>query len=216
MRLIICGGGSLGTKLADVFVKEKNDVIMIEKNSIIAEKLGEKLDALVLHGDASDIKILKDAGIENCDALLVVTSDDKTNLLICEIAKSFKVGKIISRVNDAENDGIFMKLGITSAINTTTTAVVSFKKAIQDPGKRIIGLIAGDQAGIYERLVTKKSQVLNKKISEFPTNMAVCAIQRNGEYIFPKQGTALQEGDIVTISAGIQLLNNVDKLFGLK
>lgn len=214
--MIIAGGGSLGTKLAEVFVKEKADVIIIEKDDIISEKLGEKLDALVLHGDATDIKILKDAGIENCDALLVVTGDDKTNLLICEIAKSFKVRKVISRVNDAANDGIFMKLGITASINTTTSAVLSFKKALQDPGKRIISLVAGDKAGIYDRLVSKKSQIVNKKVEDFPSNMIVCSVYRNGEYLVPKKNMAIVEGDIVTICTGVQQLNKIDKMFGLK
>lgn len=213
MRMIICGGGSLGTKLAEMYVKEKNDVIIIEKGDVNAERLGEKLDALVLRGDASDVKILKDAGIENCDSLLVVTDDDKTNLLICEVAQSFKVGKILSRVNDSSNDGIFMRLGITAAINTTTASVLYFKKALQDPGKRIINLVAGDKAGIYDRLISRKSQVVNKKVGDFPSNMIVCSIYRNGDYVVPKSGSVLLEGDIVTVCTNTQLLKKLDKMF---
>jgi len=216
MRLIVCGGGSIGSKLAEILVKEKNDVTVIERDELMAEKLGEKLDALVLHGDASNIKILKDAGIENCDALLVATSDDKANLLICEVAKSFNVRKIVARVNESDNDGIFMKLGITASINTTTTSILSFKKAIQDPGKRIVSLVAGDKAGIYDRLVSRTSQVRNKKVDALPKNMIVCAIFREGDYLVPKPSSVLTEGDIVTICTGVQSLKKIDSMFGLK
>ncbi|MFH1978661.1 MAG: TrkA family potassium uptake protein [Candidatus Aenigmatarchaeota archaeon] len=216
MRLIICGGGSLGSKLAEVFVKEKHDVIIIEKDDIIAEKLAEKLDALILHGDATELKILKDANVEHSDALIVATSDDKTNLMICEVAKSFHVRKIVSRINDSTNDPIFMELGITAAINTTTASVLSFKKALQDPGKRIIGLVAGDQASIVDRLITKKSRAVNKKINQLPPTMIICALFRNGEHIIPRENTILTEGDIVTVCASISEIKKIDNLFYVK
>ena len=93
---------------------------------------------MVLKGDASERKILMDGDVEHADALVAMTSDDKTNLMICEVAKDFKVPKIISRVNSTDSEEVFMKLGITASINTTTSVVYAFKKALEKPeGKRI-------------------------------------------------------------------------------
>ena len=39
------------------------------------------------------------------------------------------------------NEGIFVKLGITASINTTTSAVLAFKKVLEKPGKRLVDLI---------------------------------------------------------------------------
>ncbi|RLJ08403.1 MAG: hypothetical protein DRP16_01445 [Candidatus Aenigmatarchaeota archaeon] len=110
MRIMIVGGGSVGGRLAEILVKEKNEVVVIEKEEKIAEALGERLDALVLYGDATDRKILKDGNIEKCGAFFALTADDKTNLMVCEVAKSFKVPVIVARVNDISNEPFLWSL----------------------------------------------------------------------------------------------------------
>jgi trk system potassium uptake protein TrkA len=213
MHIIIAGGGNLGTKLSELLVKENHNVVLIEKNERVAERLGETLDALVLHGDASDRKILKDADIENCDALIVMTGDDKTNLMICEVAKSFNVSVIISRVNDASNEPIFIKLGITACINTTTSAVLAFKKALEEPEKHLINIVAGEKALVFERVVSKESKIINKEIDKISKNFIIAAIYRNGELVKPKPETKILEGDVLIVCAPIEEMKRVNKLF---
>lgn len=129
MRVIIVGGGEFGTRLAEEFSKG-NDVVVIEKDESRAEQLGERLSALVLFGDASDRGILRHASVERCDAFVAVTADDKVNSAVCELAKSFGVKKIISRLNEPSNEGLFTGSG-TVTINLMNSAVKEFKKAAE-------------------------------------------------------------------------------------
>ena len=213
MHLIIAGGGRIGAKIADLSVKEKADVVIIEKEETRAEELGEKLDALVLKGDASNNKILKDAGIENCDALVALTSDDKTNLMVCEVAKSFKVPIIVARINESSSEPIFMKLGITASINTTVSAVLAFKKALEKSNKKLIDLVAGEKAVVFERIVPRKCKIVNKKIKQVTNNFVIAAIYRGGDYIKPKPDTEIREEDVLTICAPVDDVRSIDFLF---
>ena len=213
LKIIITGGGQLGTKLAELCAKEKHDVVVVEKEEKVAENLGEKLDALILHGDASDRKILKDGDIEHCDALVALTGDDKTNLMICEVAKDFKVPVIVARVNDTSSEGIFMKLGITASINTTTSAVFAFKKAVEKPGERLVSLVAGEKAEVFEKIVSNKCRLINRTVGEIADDFVICAIYRNGELVKPKSNAKILEGDVLVICAPVDIVKRVSGLF---
>ncbi len=213
MRIIIAGGGNIGEKLAELCSKEKHDVVVIEKEEKIAEKLSESIDALVLCGDASDRKILKDADIEHSDAIVAMTGDDKTNLMVCEVAKSYNIPIVVARVNDTESESVFMKLGITAAINTTTSVIFAFKKALEKPGEKIISLVAGEKAEILDKVVSKKSVITGKKVEDISNKFIVAAIYRNGEFMRPKNNTQIREGDILTICVPVEDVKGVEKLF---
>jgi trk system potassium uptake protein TrkA len=214
MRVIIVGGGKLGYELASILVKEKHDIVIVEKNESRAEYLGENLDALVLHGDGTDRKILRDSNIKRANALIAMTADDKTNLLVCEIAKDSKVDTIVSRVAESSNDPIFAKLGITASINTTVSAILAFKRILDEPGKKLVSLVAGDKAEVIERTVDSKSKALNMKVGDFSKErFTIAAVFRNGELIKASPKELIQQGDSVIIVAPVEDVQNVDKLF---
>ena len=211
MKVVIVGGGKVGEALANLLVKEKHDVVIIEKDEKRAETLAEKIDALVLHGDGSEAAILKDANIDEADAVITMTGDDKTNLMVCEIAKSSKISNIVARINDTSNEGVFMKIGISSIINTTNSAVLDFKQAIERPGKILSGFVAGEKAEVFEIVINEKSKFVGKSLADAAKSFSIAAINRNGELIIPKAKTKLQEGDIITVCAPLEDVRRVEK-----
>ncbi len=212
MKIIIVGGGSIGLALAEVLIKERHDVVVIEKDEKLAEELAEKLDALVLHGDGTDKNILKDANIKNVDAVVSVTSDDKTNLMVCEVAKSVNVPNIIARINQPDNEGIFTKIGITNLINTTKTSILAFKKALEKPGKQLISLVAGGKGEVFEVSINKDSKFTNKKIADIVKGFSVAFIYRDEKLIVPKPDTKIKEGDILTVCAPLEEVKKIEKM----
>ncbi len=212
MKVIIVGGGSLGESLAQLLIKEKDDIVIIEKDEKLAEKLAEKLDALVLHGDGSDINILRDADFENSDSVVAMTGDDKTNLMVCEMAKSVNVANTITRINESENESIFSKTGVSNIINTTTAAVLAFKKALEKPGKHLVSLVGGGKGEVFEASVSKDSGFANKTIESMEKGFIVCSIYRGGKFIVPKRTMKINEGDILTICAPLENIKKIEKM----
>ena len=133
MRVIIAGGGEFGARLAEGLAKE-NEIVIIEKDEGRAEYLGEKLSSIVLFGDAGDKQVLKHANAEKCDALFAATADDKANSEICELAKSFRIKKVASRLNNPEKSDLFSKSG-AATINIMDCAVREFRKILEKPHK---------------------------------------------------------------------------------
>jgi len=212
MKIIIVGGGTVGGALSELLIKEKHDVVVIEKDEKLAEELAEKLDALVLHGDGTDKNILKDANIGNVDVVVSVTSDDKTNLMVCEVAKGVNVPNIISRINQSDNEGIFTKIGITNLINTTNTAILAFKKALERPGKQLINLIGGGKGEVFELSIGKDSKFTNKTVADVAKGFTVACVYRDDKLMIPKPETKIKEGDILTICSPLEEVKKIEKM----
>ena len=86
MRVIIGGGGRVGTGLARALRSEDKEVVLVD-NSARAVKNSQGMDILVLHGDITDRKKFIEAGIESTQVYVAATDSDERNILSCALAK---------------------------------------------------------------------------------------------------------------------------------
>ena len=88
MKIIIIGAGQVGGTLAEKLVGEQNDITLIDIDQDKLRELQDKLDLQVIAGAGSHPEVLKQAGAEDADMLIAVTSDDATNMIACQISYS--------------------------------------------------------------------------------------------------------------------------------
>ncbi|MDY6774999.1 MAG: NAD-binding protein [Halobacteria archaeon] len=86
-RIIVAGGGQVGTETATVLNDRGHTVVLIERNPERSEELGAEQIATVISGDATYPSILEQADLQNADAIAALTSNPETNLAICLLAK---------------------------------------------------------------------------------------------------------------------------------
>ena len=87
MKIILVGGGKVGTALARQLSEEDHNVTIVDTNKARVEHLTESYDVLGIVGNGSSITTLAEAGIEDADVFIAVTGSDELNLLCCTIAK---------------------------------------------------------------------------------------------------------------------------------
>jgi 2-polyprenyl-6-methoxyphenol hydroxylase-like FAD-dependent oxidoreductase len=63
MRIMILGGGQVGTLVARRLVRERNEVVIVETNEERCAQLEAALDIKVIRGSATSIEFLKQAGL---------------------------------------------------------------------------------------------------------------------------------------------------------
>ncbi|HEX55478.1 MAG: hypothetical protein DRO90_01695 [Candidatus Altiarchaeales archaeon] len=200
MYIIIIGGGTTATALAKHLASEDHEIVIVEKDDERAKLLAESMDALVIRGDGSDTEILKDAGIERADAVVILTRDDNTNLTICQIVKKFNVKRIVARVNDPGKQDLYLGLEITAAINPTAAIVSYLKNAITQGSERSIISIEKGKAEIIQMKLTNE-KLFGRKIKDInlPNDAIIGLISRGGEVIIGSPNVVLLEGDLLTI-----------------
>jgi len=120
--IVIVGCGRLGASLAGALSDEGNNVAIIDIDKDSFRKLPLSYGGLSLIGDAMDVDVLKEAGIEKATAIIVVTNNDNTNITIAQIAKEiFKKSCVIARLYDPERECIYREF----SINTICPAILS-------------------------------------------------------------------------------------------
>lgn len=100
MKIIICGGGHVGSSIAQYLSADYN-VALIDTSSDVLSEVSQKMDLQTIHGNAADPDILKHAGASQASALIAVTAYDEVNMVACQVAYSlFQVPLKIARVRN--------------------------------------------------------------------------------------------------------------------
>lgn len=210
---IIVGGGAIEKSLASLLSSEGNDVVLIEKDDEKAKKVAETVDCLVIWGDATNTDILRDAKIESADGIAILTNDDNSNLMICQLAKRFGVESVVVRVNDPTKRELFIPLKITAAISPTSALVSYFKNALLKGSSRSIMTLANGKAEIMEIPVPEEFD--GRKIGDvgMSKDVRIGCVYRNGEVIIAHGNIILNKGDLVTIIAKTDAIKEALKAF---
>lgn len=103
MKILIIGAGRIGSAVAESLVSEANDITLIDRNVDNIAGLMARYDLRGLIGEAVSPSLLKEAGADDTDMLLAVTSSDETNLAVCLLAERiFNIPTRIARVRNSE------------------------------------------------------------------------------------------------------------------
>lgn len=99
-RIIIAGGGNIGTSLA-IALEDTLHVKVIESEHKVVGQLANSLQkAIILHGDAVDSSLLTHENTMNTDVFCAVTNSDEINMVSCMLARSLGAKKTIAIINN--------------------------------------------------------------------------------------------------------------------
>ena len=215
LYIIIVGAGDLGYYLAQILLDEEHDVVIIEKNESVCEKIASELDVVVTKGDATETRILEKAGIKEADALVALTGQDETSMVISLLAKELGAKNVATRIGKIEYDEkVLKKLGIDIVIHPEAAAAGYISELITKPEVLDLAFISRGQAEIMELEITKKSKVVGKMIKdiEHPSGSAIVAVYENNTLIIPEKDTELNVGSKILILAKREVAEKVRKL----
>jgi len=204
--IIIAGGGVSGRMLAENLQERKHDVIVIEKDKELCEKIYAELGVVSVHGSSLDINVLKEAGIEKADIAIGTMYEDESNLTFAILAKSFNVPKIMVRMRRPEYEMVFEKAGATSISNVTDLFIRHIMMEIENPNVRIITPLERGKAELIMVRVPQNSALAGQMINDIVKN-----------YNFPNDsvfaGILNEKSETITIPRGNHVINEGDKVF---
>lgn len=127
MRVVILGCGRVGSTLAAILTREGHRVSVIDRDQSAfdkaAQRLGPSFTQDTIRGIGIDEDVLRQAGIEEADAFISVTSGDNTNIVAAQIAQQrFRVPKVLARVYDPIRADAYRGAGVETICTTTISA----------------------------------------------------------------------------------------------
>ena len=121
MKIIIAGAGNVGTHLAKLLSREKQDIILMDDNEEKLSALSANFDLLTVAASPSSISGLKEVGVKEADLFIAVTPDESRNMTACMLATNLGAKKTVARIDNYEyllpkNKEFFQKLGVDSDV----------------------------------------------------------------------------------------------------
>jgi trk system potassium uptake protein TrkA len=216
-RVIIVGGGNVGLAVARALETRTDRVRakIIEKSRERAETAADGLErTIVLHGDGMDMDLLMEASIDRADAVLAVTDDDKTNLLVAVRAKQAGCPMSIALVNDPTLAPLMAPLDIDAYINPRATTVSSILRHVRHGKVRAIYSIGDAEAEVIEAQVLATSPLAGRLVRdvEFPEGVLVGALLKGDRVVKPTGDLRIEAGDSIALFAMAKDVREVERL----
>lgn len=212
MRVIIMGCGRVGSALSLKLVEGHHDVTIIDKKAeaFIRYPPGENARQIV--GLGFDRDVLEDAGIEEADAFIAVSSGDNSNIVSARVAlEHFHVPKVIARIYDPRRAEIYGRLNIPT-VATTTWGIKQIQLMLFHDRQEVRESLGGGElvrmrVPVPPHLVGKTASALNVEGKILPVS-----VSRGGGGFIPTADSTLQEGDflgVVMAKDGMDLLDEI-------
>jgi len=203
-RVMLLGGGRVGLALAKMLEREGIQPTVIERDRGRCVEIAEMLESgLVLHGDATDIDLLEQEGIEETDALVAVTSEDETNLLASLLAKHLGAKKVIVLMKRGEYIPLVSRVGVDAAVSPRMSTANRILQHVR-PGRILsMAVMEKNRAEAIEFEVVEGSRVADRAVRDLdlPEGAILGSVQRDADVTIPRGDTRLEVGDRVVVFA---------------
>ncbi len=129
MNILVAGCSGIGAKLAGELCREGHDVSVVDPKESSQTLLPDDYTGYFTTGLLIDEDVLRNAGIENCDALAAVSDDDTVNIMVAQVAQTiFGIKNVVAALKDPEREDKFARL--LPSICPTNIAVSSLKGSL--------------------------------------------------------------------------------------
>lgn len=205
--LVIAGGGNTGFTVAEALMRQADAglvgrIKLIERERAKAEHLAASLPSIeVLHGDATDMSLLRAEGVDRAQAFIALTGEDERNLMASLLAQELGVPQVIALVQRGETSYLWRRLGLMEIVSPRAIAHQRIQEYI-DGGynAKIVSLHRG-KAQIIERRLERASPAAGVSLAEInpPRGMIVGAVVRGEKVFVPRGNDRLEVGDTVIL-----------------
>lgn len=209
MKIIILGAGQVGATLAENLVGENNDVTVVDTDPSRLRSLQDKFDLRVVTGSGSHPRVLEDAGAEDADMLVAVTSSDETNMIACQVAYTlFNTPNRIARIrasdylHDMEKLFVPEAIPIDHLIAPEQLVIDNIFRLIEYPGALQVVSFANNKVSLAVVKAYYGGPLIGNPLSVMREHMPhiesrVAAIFRQDRPIRPQGTTIIEAGDEV-------------------
>ena len=207
MKIIVVGGGKVGTALCRSLVEEKHDVVLIEEKESVLKNITKRQDIMGIVGNGANFKILEQADVSNCDIFIALTAKDEVNMISAVLAKKMGAKETVVRVRNPEYSNAYFKdkdfLGFSLVVNPELLTARYIANSVDFPNALSVEHFVNGRVMLMEFMITDGSKLCQMTLSQFRKkfgNIVICAIERQGKLIIPDGDAVLKTGDKIFVT----------------
>jgi trk system potassium uptake protein TrkA len=201
MFVVVVGGGKVGVSVTRTLLALGHELVLVEQEQPRYERLEEEFQHRAIHGDATEIFVLEQAGLARPpDIVVAVTGDDEDNIVICQLAKEkYGVPKVIARVNDPRNQVHFDLLGVSPTVCATSSIMALIEHEVPEHGLVHLLELPKENVEIVEVQIPPDAECTGTPIDrlKLPEGSKLISVKRDGQFEIADGDTSLRAGDQV-------------------
>jgi trk system potassium uptake protein TrkA len=220
MKIIILGAGQVGGSVATNLANEANDITVVDENPAILQDLQDRLDIRTVTGHASYPETLAQAGADDADMVLAVTSSDETNMIACQVAYTlFHIPTKIARVRSLEylkHTRLFAQEALPVDVLISPEQLVTdyIERLIDNPGALQVLDFAGGRVQLIAMRAFDDGPLVGHELRDLKKHLPgvdarVAAVFRRGKAIVPTGDTVIEVDDEVFFIAAYKHIRGV-------
>lgn len=181
----VLGLGRFGSKVARELFYRKQDVTVIDHDRDKIQSIKDE-SSKVVQGDITDEQVLLDAGIGNCDVVIVAESSNlEANIIAAQICKNLGIKKVICKAKNTIHGNILKKLNVDQIIFPEQDTAIKLVNKLTSEGILDYFELGGELSILG---ITAPSYMENKSLGELELrnkfNVTVLGIKRGEEMMF--------------------------------
>ncbi|HWT76255.1 MAG TPA: TrkA family potassium uptake protein [Mobilitalea sp.] len=219
MKVIIVGGGQVGSYIGSLMLANGHDIKIIEYREKNFHKLEREFTSEhLVYGHGSDPAVLEQAGIGSAEVLAAVTAEDEINLVVSTMAKmEFGVPRVVARVNNPKNAWLYnSSMGVDVGVNQADLMAHFIVEEMNlEDMLTLMKLNRGDYSIVQTR-VGQHAKAANKLLKDLPVpkNAVLIAITRNASVLIPKGDTKILVEDEILVLTDEDSRKELKEIFG--
>lgn len=198
MKVAVIGAGAVGSSIARELSRSGHDVLIIDEKP---EAIG-RMDAPEARwsvGDACDLEVLADAGLDETEVVVAATGDDRVNLVVSLMARSeFGVPRTVGRVNNPRNEWLFDdSWGVDVAVSTPRLMTALVEEAVEVGDVVRVLTMHHATASISAFTVPPEHPAIGSRVGTvpWPGDAVPVAILRDGQPLAPSRDDVIEADD---------------------
>lgn len=224
MKIVIAGAGAIGFHLAELLSKEDKEITLIDTDENVLIHAGRHLDVMTIHGDATLLQILEQAGINKAKLFIAATTSEKSNLLAAILAKQLGAKNTIARINNleclkSETKEMYKQLGVDVLISPQQLAALEIERLVQRASFTDLFEFEEGKISVVGFTLDTTCPLINRTIADIDKahknfTFRGIALLRGEETIIPNGNTILRKGDHLYISTQNDALEKAIRFAG--
>jgi trk system potassium uptake protein TrkA len=214
-EVMIFGGGRIGLRLAEALEEVGISVKVVERDEARARYVASRLRrGLVLQADDLSQDFLLQERVDQTDAFVAVTGDDRANLLGAMYARRLGARITVAGVSRGEFSPLADALGVDITISPRILAASAILRFVRRGNVAAVTLLESG-AEMIELKVPDRCRVVGRPLSavSFPQGALVGAILRDGEVVIPSGREVMRPGDDAVVFSLRSAVDRVERLF---
>ena len=213
---VIAGGGDTGFTVAKALSGQVDRVKIIERDRRRAEEIAAFFpDFEILHGDATDLSLLRAERIAEANSFVALTGADEPNLMASLLAQELGVPAVIAHVDRTETSHLWRKLGELKVVSPRRIASERIQNYIRSGFSANIITLSHGRAQVIERRLAPASPAAGVTLADIkpPRGLIVGAVARGERVFVPGGEDRLEVGDLIILFVHEQHMPTVELLF---